>query len=94
MVTDYHRQIERVLITLGDEWVELRKIKKVYRGNQHPLSIVDSRSKYIMNYQPDVYYILRNNRKLIVEILDTEIAKQDAIAADVICSFLVENVDG
>jgi len=94
MVTDYHRQIEHGLITLGDEWIKLRKIKKVYRGSQHPLSIVDPKSKYVMNYQPDVYYILRNNRKLIIEILDSEIAKQDAIAADVICSYLVENVDG
>jgi hypothetical protein len=94
MATDYHRQIEHGLITLGDEWVKSRRIKKVSRGSQHPLSIVDSRSKYVMNYQPDVYYILRNNRKLIVEILDTEAGKQDAIAADVICSFLVENTDG
>jgi hypothetical protein len=94
MVTDYHRQIERVLLTLGDEWIKSKKIKKACRGNQHPLSIVAPSSKHIMNYKPDVYYTLKNNRKLIIEILDTEIGKQDAIAADVICSFLVENVDG
>jgi hypothetical protein len=94
MVTGYHKQIEDALITLGEKWVGLRKIKKVCRGSQYPLSIVDPRSKYVMNYQPDVYYVLRNNRKLIFEVLDTEIEKQDAIVADVICSFLVENVDG
>jgi len=94
MVTDYHRQIENALMTLGAEWDRSRKIKKVCRGSQHPLSIVDPRSKHVMNYQPDIYYILKNNRKLIFEILDTEIEKQDAIVADVICSFLIENVDG
>jgi hypothetical protein len=94
MTTGYHRRIETILITLGNEWQKLRKIKKVYRGNQHPLSIVDPRSKRVMNYQPDVYYILRNNRKLIFEILDTELKRQDAIVADIICSFLAENVDG
>jgi hypothetical protein len=94
MVTDYHKQIEFALTTLGDEWENSRKIKKVYRGNKHPLSVVDTRSKLVMNYQPDVYYILKNNRKLIFEVLDTELEKQDAIVADVICSFLVENVDG
>jgi hypothetical protein len=74
--------------------VGLRKIKKVCRGSQYPLPIVDVWSKYVMNYQPDVYYVLRNNRKLIFEVLDTETEKQDAIVADVIRSFLVENVDG
>ena len=94
MVTEYHRQIENALITLGEEWKGLRKIKKVCSGGRHPLSIVDPRSKHVMNYQPDIYYILKNNRKLVFEVLDTEIEKQDAIVADVICSFLVENVDG
>lgn len=94
MVTDCHRQIETAFTTLGEEWEDSGKIKRVYRGNKRPLSIVDPRSKLVMNYQPDVYYILKNNRKLIFEVLDTELEKQDAIAADVICSFLVENVDG
>ena len=94
MVTDYHKQIENVLIALGTEWKNARKIKKVCQGNEHPLSIVDPRSKRVVNYQPDVYFVLRNNRKLVFEVLDSESEKQDAIIADVICSFLVENVDG
>lgn len=94
MVTDYHRQTENALTTQGNEWKTLGKIKKVCRGSEHPLSIVDPRSKHVMNYQPDVYYVLRNNKKLVFEVLDTELEKQDAIVADVICSFLVENVDG
>jgi hypothetical protein len=94
MVTNYHKQIENTLFSLGCEWKAQRKIKKVCRGNELPLSIVDPRSKYVVNYQPDVYYVLRNNKKLIIEVLDSEAEKQDSIIADVICSFLVENVEG
>ncbi len=94
MVTDYHKQVENTLIRLGTEWKDSKKIKGVCRGYERPLSIVDPRSKHVVNYQPDVYYILRNNRKLVFEILDSELEKQDSIIADVICSFLVENVDG
>lgn len=94
MVTGYHKQIESVLIALGNEWTNLRKIKKVCHGNENPLSIIDPRSKLVVNYQPDVYFILRNNRKLVFEVLDSEEEKQDIIIADVIRSFLVENVDG
>ena len=94
MATEYHKKIERSLITLGNEWKNRRRIKKVYRGNEHPLSIVEPRSKRVVNYQPDVYFILRNNKKLVFEVLDSEGEKQDIIIADVIRSFLVENVDG
>lgn len=94
MATEYHKKIESSLIMLGNEWKNRRRIKKVYRGNEHPLSIVDPRSKRVVNYQPDVYFILRNNKKLVFEVLDSEGEKQDIIIADVIRSFLVENVDG
>jgi len=94
MATEYHKRIEHCLITLGNEWKSQKRIKKVYRGSAHPLSIVDPRSKRVVNYQPDVYLILRNNKKLIFEVLDSEGEKQDIIIADVIRSFLVENVDG
>lgn len=94
MATEYHKEIEKCLITLGNEWKSQRKIRRVYRGSEHPLSIVDPRSKLVVNYQPDVYFVLRNNKKLIFEVLDSEGEKQDIIIADVIRSFLVENVDG
>jgi len=94
MATEYHREIERCLITLGNEWKGQKKIKKVYRGSERPLSIVAPHSKRVVNYQPDVYFVLRNNKKLIFEVLDSEGEKQDIIIADVIRSFLVENVDG
>jgi len=94
MATEYHRKVEACLITLGSDWRSQKKIKKVYRGSERPLSIVEARSKLVVNYQPDVYFILRNNKKLIFEVLDSEAEKQDIIIADVIRSFLVENVDG
>jgi hypothetical protein len=59
-----------------------------------PLSIVDPHSKNSIKYKPDVYYILKNNKKLIFEVLDTELGKQSEIIADTIESYLVENVDG
>lgn len=93
MATKYHKKIEDGLIMLGDKWKNQKKIKKVYRGSERPLSIVDPRSKLVLNYQPDIYFILRNNKKLIVEVLDSEGKKQDIIIADIIRSFLVENVD-
>lgn len=93
MVTEYHKIIEDSLISLGNELREQKKIKNVHCGNERPLSLVDSRSKLVLNYKPDAYFILRNNKKLIFEVLDTEEKKQDIIIADVIRSILVENVD-
>lgn len=94
MVTEYHNQIDKALFRMGCDWSRKRRIKISRRGNEYPLSIVDPRTKRVVNYQPDVYFILRNNRKLIFEIVDSEGEKQDIIIADVIRSFLVENVDG
>jgi hypothetical protein len=67
MTTDYHKKIEETLIALGSEWKEQNKIVDVYHGNERPISLVDSRSKYVLNYKPDVYFILKNNKKLIFE---------------------------
>lgn len=94
MTTEYHRKVVESLIELGDDWKTHKRIRKVHRGSELPLSIVDPRSKLVLNYQPDAYFILRNNKKLIFEVLDSEREKQDSIVADIICSFLVENVDG
>ena len=55
MATKYHKKIEDGLIMLGDEWKNQKKIKKVYRVSELPLSIVDPSSKLVLNYQPDVY---------------------------------------
>jgi hypothetical protein len=93
MVKEYHKTVETLLLKLGEEWKSGRRIKHVYRGCQRPLSIVDPREKLVLNYQPDVYFILRNNKKLIFEVLESEAEKQDIIVADVIRSFLVENVE-
>ena len=78
---------------MGNEWKDQRKIKNVYRGNKRPLSKVDPRSKNVLIYQPDAYFVLKNSRKLIFEVLDSEETKQDIIIADIIRSFLLENVD-
>jgi len=65
-----------------------------YAIDPRSISSVDPRSKRVVNYQPDAYFVLKNNKKLIFEVLDSEGEKQDIIIADVIRSFLVENVDG
>lgn len=93
MVTSYHSLMEHGILLLGDELKRQRKVQKVFTGSQRPLSIVDHHTKHVINYKPDVYFILRNNKKLIFEVLDSEIEKQDIIIADVIRSFLIENVD-
>ena len=93
MVKEYHLLVQKALIEIGKQWEKDKKIKKVLEGNKKPLSIVDSKTKYVVNYKPDVYFILRNNKKFIFEILDSEEKKQDIIIADIIRSVLVENVD-
>lgn len=94
MVSPYHREVQNATVKLGYEWKSIGKIKKVYEGNKRSLSLVDPATKSVINYKPDVYFILKNNKKLIFEILDSEEQKQDIIIADIIRSFLVENVDG
>ena len=93
MVTIYHRTVEKGIILLGKDLKDVGKVKKIFKGSKRPLSIVDSKTKLVLNYKPDVYFILKNNKKLIFEILDSEEKKQDIIIADVIRSFLVENVE-
>jgi len=91
MVSHYHSQVEKGLV----EWCKSSKrIKETFKGNETPLSIVDAHTKMVVNYKPDVYAIKKsNNKKIIFEVLETELKKQDIIIADVIRSCLVENVD-
>lgn len=93
MVTNYHSHVTKSIIFTGQELIKLRKIRKVFRGEEKPLSIVEYHSKHVINYKPDVYFLLRNNKKMIFEVLDSEEEKQDIIIADIIRSFLVENVE-
>ena len=89
MVTKYHRNIQKAVLEFGKKQTLVRKSLE---GNSKPLPIVEPESKYVVNYQPDVYFILKNRKKVIFEILESEIHKQDIIIADVIRSCLVENV--
>ena len=93
MVTEYHKNVTDGIYEAGKEFLKLKKIKKVYTGDQKPLSIVDSHTKLVVNYKPDVHFKLKNNKKMIFEVLDSESNKQDILIADVIRSFLVEDVD-
>jgi hypothetical protein len=93
MTTEYHKKIEESLIVLGSEWKEKKKIRDFYRGSKRAISLVSPHPKCVLNYKPDVYFILKNNKKLIFEVLASEGSKQDIIVADVIRSFLAENVD-
>lgn len=89
MVSEYHNQIEMAIL----EWCsQSNKIRKTFKGNKSPLSITDAHTKLVINYKPDVYAIKTNNKKIIFEILESELKKQDSIIADVIRSCLVENV--
>lgn len=93
MVSEYHKSVEEAVYRLGKKLVAAKKIRKVFRGNCRPLSLVDPKNKFVVNYQPDIYFICRNNKKRIFEVLDSEEKKQDIIIADIIRSILVENVD-
>jgi len=90
MASPYHKLMQKSLIKFGND---MKNVRRVYEGNKKPLSIVDSYTKYVINYKPDVYFIKRNNTKIIFEILDTELKKQDIIIADVCRSCLVDNVE-
>ena len=91
LVLGYHRTIQKGIVLFGEDW---KKVDKVHLGNNRPLSITTVSSKFVVKYQPDVYFKLKNGKILIFEILQTELKKQDIIIADVIRSFLVENVCG
>lgn len=93
MVTKYHSTVRDGILLYGKALLDKKKIRKVFTGEERPLSLVDSNTKYVMNYKPDVYFICRNNKKIIFEVLDSEDKKQDIIVADVITSFLLENIE-
>ena len=91
MVTNYHKRIENAIVAFGKD---TKQVKKVLRGNEHPLSLVDSFSKRVVNYKPDAYFLLKNRGKLIFQVLESELKKQDTLIADVVRACLVENCDG
>lgn len=91
MVKEYHSAIEKSLFEFGRMQKE---VKQVLRGNEKPIPIVDSHSKKVVNYQPDVYFILKNRWKLIFQVLESELHEQNTIIADVVRACLVENCHG
>jgi len=93
MVSKYHSVVERGIILAGKELIERKKVRKIERGNKRPIPITALPSKKIVSYKPDVYFILRNNKKVIFEVLESESKKQDVIIADVTRSCLAENVE-
>jgi len=91
MVNDYHTAIEKALIAFGSKQ---KIVKKCLRGNEKPISIVDSYSKKVVNYKPDVYFILNNRLKILFQVLESELYSQDTIIADVVRACFVENCHG
>ncbi len=91
MVTKYHQSLEEGIVAFGKT---LKIVKKVCRGCQSPLSITEAASKKVINYKPDVYFILKNRYKLLFQVLESELKKQDTLIADVIRACLVENCKG
>ena len=88
MVSPFHRNIEQGIYLAGIELIKDGTVQKVFRGNKVPLGIMaHTPQKHSITYKPDVYYILRNNKKKIFEVLDSEEEKQDIIIADIIRSF-------
>jgi hypothetical protein len=93
MVTEFHSNIVKGIILLGQEWKNKKKVKKIFTGEERPLSLVEYDKKYVMNYKPDVYFVMRNNKKIIFEVLKSQKKQQDKITADVCCAFLLENIE-
>jgi hypothetical protein len=91
MVTKYHRDIDAALVEVGKS---SKFVKKVFRGNENPIPIADFSTKKVVNYKPDVYFLLKNRFKLIFQVLESEIKKQDTLIADVVRACLVENCIG
>src|SRR3989344_5531820 len=91
MVTRYHRAIEDAVVQFGQGCPDVKKAK---RGSEVALPIVDSDSKKVINYKPDAYFICKNRYKIIIQVLESELKKQDTIIADVTRACLVENCRG
>jgi hypothetical protein len=92
MVTSFHKSIEDAIIEFGKN---SKFVKKVFRGNEDPFSITESLSKKVINYKPDVHFLLKRRRgKLLFQVLRSELKKQEILIADVIRACLVENCDG
>jgi len=91
LVLEYHRTIQKGVILFGKEW---GRVRSVYEGNKRPISITTVHSKMVIKYKPDIYFKLKNGKLIIFEILQSELDSQDKIIADVIRSFLVDNVAG
>ncbi len=91
MVNKYHKSVEDAVVKFGKDH---KSVKKVFRGNENPIPIADSASKKMINYKPDAYFILKNRYKLLFQVLESELKKQDTIIADIVRACLVENCLG
>jgi hypothetical protein len=68
-----------------------KKHRKVCKERKIPIPHPDIPMTPLM-YQPEIYIVTKNGKKYIFEILDSQADEPNLIIADIIQSYLVENV--
>lgn len=85
MPSRWHSMIQQAILDFGKS---NRKVKRV-RSNQ-PLHINHPTKKLVMLYYPDVYFELKNRKKVVFEVIDKQ--SNDKTVADIFRCFLSPNV--
>ena len=84
----YHKRIKEAIFKIASK---SNKHKKVFKERKIPIPHPKSSVAPIM-YLPEVYIVTKHGKKYIFEILDSQSKDYNLIIADIIQSYLVENV--
>ena len=85
MTTKYHTNVQKGIIEFGKSF---RRFKEIY-GSNKPILINHPKGKFRpLVWYPDVQFVTKQGKRIVFEILDSELKKEDLIIADVILACL------
>jgi hypothetical protein len=88
MASKYHTNVQKGIMEFGKKH---GRFKEIY-GSSEPVLINHPKGKFRpLVYYPDVQFVTKHGKRIIFEILDSELAKEDFIIANVTLACLSAN---
>lgn len=85
MTSKYHNNVQMGILEFGKEF---KRFKKIYGGDE-PVLINHPRGRFApLVYHPDAQFVTKHDKRIVFEILDSELKNENLIIADVILACL------
>jgi len=82
----YHKKVKKAIIEIGKE-----SSKKFEVHKEEPIPIAHPYEKRVLHYKPEVYFLDRNRRYIIFEVLDDQAKDYNLVISDIMQSIMVRN---